>query len=128
MGRRRAPSGPSEGPGTAEAALAERPLGPGLPVAEQGPVAGLQPGQGVGRGDARVTGHLFYPYFIDAMKDGLAAACAASELGAALSALMHHSKKSNIATFDPDAMNKLVVRCIDKVESAGFKGIVMAAT
>ena len=49
------------------------------------------------------------------MKDGLSAAMAASELGAALSALMHHSKKSNITTFDQDALNKLVVRCIDKV-------------
>jgi len=51
------------------------------------------------------------------MKDGLKAAFAASELGAALSALMHHSRKSNITTFSPDALNKLVVRCIDKVES-----------
>lgn len=78
---------------------------------------------GVGRGDARITGHLFYPYFIEVMKDGLAAAYAASELGAALSALMHHSKKSNIATFSPDALNKLVVRCIDKVERKEFKGV-----
>jgi hypothetical protein len=69
----------------------------------------------VGRGDARITGHLFYPYFVEVMKDGLSAAMAASELGAALSALMHHSKKSNITTFDQDALNKLVVRCIDKV-------------
>jgi len=76
----------------------------------------------VGRGDARITGHLFYPYFIDVMKDGLSAAYAASELGAALSALMHHSKKSNITTFNPDALNKLVVRCIDKVERGEFRG------
>lgn len=72
---------------------------------------------GVGRGDARITGHLFYPYFIDVMKDGYKAAAAASELGAALSALMHHSKFSNITTFNQDALNKLVVRCIDKVEN-----------
>jgi hypothetical protein len=71
---------------------------------------------GVGRGDARITGHLFYPYFIEVMKDGCQAAIAASELGAALSALMHHSKYSNITTFNLDALNKLVVRCIDKVE------------
>ena len=83
---------------------------------------------GVGRGDARITGHLFYPYFIDTMKDGLLAALAASELGAALSALMHHSKKSNIATFSQDALNKLVVRCIDKVESKVSKGINLTAT
>lgn len=83
---------------------------------------------GVGRGDARVTGHLFYPYLIDVMKDGLRAACAASELGAALSALMHHSKQSNIATFDADALNKLVVRCIDRVERNEFKGHILAAT
>jgi len=70
----------------------------------------------VGRGDSRIAGHLFYPYFVDVMKDGLAAALAASELGAALSALIHHSKKSNITTFNPDALNKLVVRCIDKVQ------------
>jgi len=76
----------------------------------------------VGRGDARITGHLFYPYFIDVMKNGLSAAFAASELGAALSALMHHSKKSNITTFSPDALNKLVVRCIDKVERNEFRG------
>ena len=76
----------------------------------------------VGRGDARITGHLFYPYFVDVMKDGLAAAYAASELGAALSALMHHSKKSNITTLNPDALNKLVVRCIDKVQRNEFKG------
>jgi hypothetical protein len=80
---------------------------------------------GVGRGDARITGHLFYPYFVDVMKDGLSAAFAASELGACLSALMHHSKKSNIATFNPDALNKLVVRCIDKVERNEFKGVNM---
>lgn len=83
---------------------------------------------GVGRGDARITGHLFYPYFIDAMKDGLLAALAASELGAALSALMHHSKKSNIATFSQDALNKLVVKCIDKVECGASKGVNLAAT
>ncbi len=77
----------------------------------------------VGRGDARITGHLFYPYFIDVMKDGLSAAFAASELGAALSALIHHSKKSNITTFNPDALNKLVVRCIDKVERNEFRGV-----
>ena len=77
----------------------------------------------VGRGDARITGHLFYPYFIDVMKDGLSAAFAASELGAALSALMHHSKKSNITTFDQDALNKLVVRCIDKVERKESRGV-----
>jgi hypothetical protein len=71
---------------------------------------------GVGRGDARITGHLFYPYFIEAMNDGHKAAVAASELGAALSALMHHSTFSNITTFDPDELNKLIVRCIDKVE------------
>ena len=71
---------------------------------------------GVGRGDARITGHLFYPYFIEAMKDGHKAAVAASELGAALSALMHHSTHSNITTFNPDELNKLIVRCIDKVE------------
>jgi len=76
----------------------------------------------VGRGDARITGHLFYPYFIDVMNDGLLAAFAASELGAALSALMHHSKKSNITTFNQDALNKLVVRCIDKVERNEFRG------
>ncbi len=69
----------------------------------------------VGRGDARITGHLFYPYFVEVMKYVLSAAMAASELGAALSALMHHSKNSNITTFDQDALNKLVVRCIDKV-------------
>jgi hypothetical protein len=56
------------------------------------------------------------------------AAYAASELGACLSALMHHSKKSNIATFDPDALNKLVVRCIDKVERGEFKGVNMASS
>ncbi|HZD54540.1 MAG TPA: hypothetical protein VE175_15940, partial [Woeseiaceae bacterium] len=76
----------------------------------------------VGRGDARIAGHLFYPYFIDVMKDGLAAAFAASELGAALSALMHHSKKSNITGFNQDALNKLVVRCIDKVQRSESKG------
>ena len=76
----------------------------------------------VGRGDARIAGHLFYPYFIDVMKDGLAAAYAASELGAALSALMHHSKKSNITTFNQDALNRLVVRCIDKVQRNESKG------
>jgi hypothetical protein len=78
---------------------------------------------GVGRGDARITGHLFYPYFIDVMKNGLSAALAASELGAALSALIHHSKKSNITTFDQDALNKLVVRCIDKVERNESRGV-----
>jgi len=77
----------------------------------------------VGRGDARITGHLFYPYFIDVMNDGLLAAFAASELGAALSALMHHSKKSNITTFNQDALNKLVVRCIDKVERNESRGV-----
>ena len=76
---------------------------------------------GVGRGDARITGHLFYPYFIDVMKDGHKAAVAASELGAALSALMHHSRLSNITTLDPDALNKLVVRCIDKVEAGASR-------
>jgi len=78
---------------------------------------------GVGRGDARITGHLFYPYFIDVMKNGLSAAFAASELGAALSALIHHSKKSNITTFNQDALNKLVVRCIDKVERNESRGV-----
>lgn len=82
----------------------------------------------VGRGDARITGHLFYPYFIDVMKDGLSAALAASELGAGLSALIHHSKKSNIATFNRDALNKLVVRCIDKVERNESRGINLAST
>jgi hypothetical protein len=77
----------------------------------------------VGRGDARIAGHLFYPYFIDVMKDGLAAAFAASELGAALSALMHHSKKSNITTFNQDALNKLVVRCIDTVQRNESRGV-----
>ena len=75
----------------------------------------------VGRGDARITGHLFYPYFVEVMKDGMKAAIAASELGAALSALMHHSRKSNITTFNQDALNKLVVWCIDKVESNSSK-------
>ena len=75
---------------------------------------------GVGRGDARITGHLFYPYFVDAMKDGEKAAFAASELGAALSALMHHSKYSNVTTFNPVALKKLVKRCIEKVESGAF--------
>ncbi len=78
---------------------------------------------GVGRGDARITGHLFYPYFIDVMKNGLSAAFAASELGAALSALIHHSRKSNITTFNQDALNKLVVRCIDKVERNESRGV-----
>ena len=77
----------------------------------------------VGRGDARIAGHLFYPYFIDVMKDGMAAALAASELGSALSALIHHSKKSNITTFNQDALNKLVVRCIDKVQRNESKGM-----
>ncbi len=72
---------------------------------------------GVGRGDARITGHLFYPYFVEVMKDGQKAAMAASELGAALSALMHYSKKSNITTFNPDSLNLLVSRCIEKVET-----------
>lgn len=72
---------------------------------------------GVGRGDARITGHLFYPYFIGVMKDGLKAAMAASELGAALSALMHHSTYSNITTFNPKALRKLINRCVDKVET-----------
>ena len=71
---------------------------------------------GVGRGDARIAGHLFYPYFVDVFQDGYQAAVAASELGAALSALMHHSKYSNITTFESDALNKLIVRCVDKVE------------
>ncbi len=78
---------------------------------------------GVGRGDARITGHLFYPYFIDVLTDGYRAAMAASELGAALSALMHHSRLSNITTLDPDALNKLVVRCIDKVDAGASKAI-----
>lgn len=72
---------------------------------------------GVGRGDARVTGHLFYPYFVSVMEDGLKAAMAASELGAALSALMHHSPYSNITTFNPEALRTLVNRCVDKVET-----------
>ncbi|MDE0716094.1 MAG: hypothetical protein OXI10_14700, partial [Gammaproteobacteria bacterium] len=76
---------------------------------------------GVGRGDARITGHLFYPYFIDVMKDGYKSAVAASELGAALSALIHHSRLSNITTLDPDALNRLVVRVIDKVEAGASK-------
>ncbi len=76
---------------------------------------------GVGRGDARITGHLFYPYFIDVMKDGYRAALAASELGAALSALMHHSRYSNITTFEPDALNRLVASCIDRVEGGGSR-------
>ena len=71
---------------------------------------------GVGRGDARITGHLFYPHFIEALKDGLKAAVAASELGAALSALMHYSKYSNINTFDLHELKKLIARSIDKVE------------
>ena len=33
---------------------------------------------------------------------------------------MHHSKFSNITTFNQDALNKLVVRCIDKVENQGY--------
>ena len=41
---------------------------------------------GVGRGDARIIGHLFYPYFIEALKDGLKAAVAASELDCAIRA------------------------------------------
>ena len=77
----------------------------------------------VGRGDARIAGHLFYPYFIDVMNDGLSAALAASELGAALSALMHHGKKSNITTLNEDALNKLVVRCIDKVQRNESRGV-----
>lgn len=77
----------------------------------------------VGRGDARIAGHMFYPYFVDVLDDGLSAAFAASEMGAALSALMHHSKKSNITTFNPDALNKLVVRCLDKVERRQSKGV-----
>jgi len=72
---------------------------------------------GVGRGDARITGHLFYPYFVDLMKDGLKAAKAASELGAALSALMHHSKYSNITSFKPSALREIIQSCVDKVES-----------
>ena len=76
---------------------------------------------GVGRGDARITGHLFYPYFVEVMGDGAKAAMAASELGAALSALIHHSKYSNITTFDQDALNLLVSRCIDKVTSGESK-------
>ena len=79
----------------------------------------------VGRGDARITGHLFYPYFVDVMKDGLKAAYAASELGAALSALMHHSRKSNITTFNADALNKLVVECIDRVENGASRAVNM---
>ena len=34
----------------------------------------------------------------------------------------------HIATFDPDALNKLVVRCIDKVERNESKGIILAST
>lgn len=78
---------------------------------------------GVGRGDARITGHLFYPYFIEVMKDGLKAAMAASELGAALSALIHHSKHSNITTLNLDALNKLVVKCGDKVENNASQAV-----
>ena len=81
----------------------------------------------VGRGDARIAGHLFYPYFIDVLKDGLSAAFAASELGAALSALLHHSKKSNITTFNQDALNKLVVRCIDKVQRNESRAVNLAS-
>lgn len=81
----------------------------------------------VGRGDARITGHLFYPYFIDVMNNGLSAAFAASELGAALSALIHHSKKSNITTFNRDALNKLVVKCIDKVERNESRAVNLAS-
>ena len=82
---------------------------------------------GVGRGDARITGHLFYPYFVDVLKDGQKAAIAASELGAALSALMHHSKCSNITSFDLDALNRLVARCVDKVNENASKGIDIVA-
>lgn len=82
----------------------------------------------VGRGDARITGHLMYPYFVEVMKDGLQAAMAASELGAALSALMHYSKRSNITTFNPDALNKLVVRCIDKVENKASRAVNLTGT
>ena len=57
------------------------------------------------------------------MKDGHQAAVAASELGASLSALMHHSTYSNIATFDKDELNKLIVRCIDKVERGESQAI-----
>lgn len=78
---------------------------------------------GVGRGDARITGHLFYPYFVEVMNDGCTAAFAASELGAALSALMHYSTYSNITTFNQDALNKLVVRCIHKVENGESKAV-----
>jgi len=84
---------------------------------------GFEGKYGVGRGDARITGHLFYPYFVEVMKDGHNAALAASELGAALSALMHHSKYSNITTFDQDALNKLVVRCVDKVEAGATQAV-----
>ena len=57
------------------------------------------------------------------MKDGHQAAVAASELGAALSALMHHSTYSNISTLDQVELNKLVVRCIDKVERGESQAI-----
>ena len=61
------------------------------------------------------------------MNDDLSAALAASELGAALSALIHHSKKSNITTFNRDALNKLVVGCIDKVERNESRGVNLAS-
>jgi hypothetical protein len=62
------------------------------------------------------------------MKDVLSAAIAASEMGAALSALMHHSRKSNITTFNQDSLNKLVVRCIDKVESNESRAVNLTGT
>jgi hypothetical protein len=36
---------------------------------------------------------------------------------------MHHSKKSNITTFNPDALNKLVVKCIDRVEAGKTRSV-----
>ena len=69
----------------------------------------------VGRGDARITGHMFYPYYVEVMRDGYLAAKAASELGAALSALMHYSQYSNITTFNTEALKQLIQYCQDKV-------------
>ena len=52
---------------------------------------------GVGRGDARITGHIFYPYFVEALKDGRKAAiagfrarCSAVGPNASFQALQHH--------------------------------------
>ncbi|HEY5714532.1 MAG TPA: hypothetical protein VIT68_04240 [Candidatus Gracilibacteria bacterium] len=70
-----------------------------------------------GRGDCKVAGNIFAPYFRNIMDDSTKAAIAAVVLGDALASLMHFSSHSNLTYFPPELVSNLIDWCLEKAEN-----------